>query len=122
MLWCEEKLAALQMAAERPTGGFAILVNSGNANAFTGVERPRRRRGDGRGDGGALAVPPDHVFVASTGVIGEPLPAERIVAALDGLAAGLSADAAERAAARDHDHRHLPEGRGGQARPRRRRR
>ncbi len=43
-------------------------------------------------------MPPDHVFVASTGVIGEPLPAERIVAALGGLAAGLSADAAERAA------------------------
>ena len=43
-------------------------------------------------------VPVGHVFVASTGVIGEPLPAERIVAALAGLRDGLAADAAERAA------------------------
>jgi glutamate N-acetyltransferase/amino-acid N-acetyltransferase len=43
-------------------------------------------------------VPRDHVFVASTGVIGEPLKAERIVAALGALRDGLAADAAERAA------------------------
>ncbi len=43
-------------------------------------------------------MPADHVFVASTGVIGEPLPAERIVAALGGLRDGLAADGAERAA------------------------
>ena len=98
VLWCEEKLAALQMAAERPTGGFAILVNSGNANAFTGSNGRAAVEATVAATAGALAVPPDHVFVASTGVIGEPLPAERIVAALDGLAAGLSADAAERAA------------------------
>ena len=98
VLWCEEKLEALQMAAERPAGGFAILVNSGNANAFTGSNGRAAVEATVAATAGALGVPPDHVFVASTGVIGEPLPAERIVAALDGLAAGLSADAAERAA------------------------
>ena len=45
-----------------------------------------------------LGVPRDHVFVASTGVIGEPLKAERIVAALGALRDGLAADGAERAA------------------------
>ena len=43
-------------------------------------------------------MPRGHVFVASTGVIGEPLPAERIVAAMEGLRDGLAADGAERAA------------------------
>jgi glutamate N-acetyltransferase / amino-acid N-acetyltransferase len=98
VLWCEEKLEALQMAAERPAGGFAILVNAGNANAFTGSNGRAAVEATVAATAGALGVPPDHVFVASTGVIGEPLPAERIVAALDGLAAGLSAGAAERAA------------------------
>ena len=90
VLWCEEKLAALQTGGGGD-GGFAILVNSGNANAFTGGDRPRRRRGDGRRRGRERsASPSDHVFVASTGVIGEPLPAERIVAVLGGRSATAS--------------------------------
>jgi glutamate N-acetyltransferase / amino-acid N-acetyltransferase len=97
VLWCQERLAALHAGAGGD-GGFAILVNSGNANAFTG--------GAGRGavattvaaTAAALGVPEGQVFVASTGVIGEPLPAERITAKLGELAAALSPDAAERAA------------------------
>ena len=52
VLWCEEKLAALRGGGGG--GGFAILVNSGNSNAFTGgagraaveatVAAPRPRR------------------------------------------------------------------------------
>jgi glutamate N-acetyltransferase/amino-acid N-acetyltransferase len=97
VLWCEEKLAALRAGGAR-AGGFAILVNSGNANAFTGSNGRRAVEATVAATARALAVPADHVFVASTGVIGEPLPAERIVAALDGLAADLDAGAAERAA------------------------
>ena len=72
-------------------GRAAILVNSGNSNAFTGKS-------------GALAVDaltsavsqetgidPMRVFTSSTGVIGEPLPYDRIVAKMDDLAAGQSA-------------------------------
>jgi glutamate N-acetyltransferase / amino-acid N-acetyltransferase len=73
VLWCEEKLEALQMAAERPAGGFAILVNAGNANAFTGSNGRAAVEATVAATAGALGVPPDHVFVASTGVVGEPL-------------------------------------------------
>jgi glutamate N-acetyltransferase/amino-acid N-acetyltransferase len=95
VLWCEEKLAALRDGAE---GGFAILVNSGNANAFTGSAGRAAVEATAGAAAGVLGVPAGHVFVASTGVIGEPLKAERIVAAMEGLRDGLSADAAERAA------------------------
>jgi glutamate N-acetyltransferase/amino-acid N-acetyltransferase len=72
--------------------GAAILVNSGNANAFTG------RRGAAAVDAVAAAVadrlgiPANRVFTASTGVIGEPLPHARITACLDDLAGRLAPD------------------------------
>jgi glutamate N-acetyltransferase/amino-acid N-acetyltransferase len=97
VLWCEEKLGALQIRGAGGAG-FAILVNSGNANAFTGANGRVAVEATARAVAERLGVPVDHVFVASTGVIGEPLPADRIVAALDGLRDGLAADAAERAA------------------------
>ncbi len=96
VLWCEEKLARLQDAVG--DGGFAILVNSGNANAFTGSNGRAAVEATATATAAVLGVPPDHVFVASTGVIGEPLPADRIVAALDGLRDGLDANGGERAA------------------------
>ncbi|MGH6960627.1 MAG: bifunctional glutamate N-acetyltransferase/amino-acid acetyltransferase ArgJ, partial [Dongiaceae bacterium] len=71
----------------------------GNANAFTG------KAGDASvartvAAASALVGSARHeVFVASTGVIGEPLPDERIIAGLDGLAADLRADAWDAAAA-----------------------
>jgi glutamate N-acetyltransferase/amino-acid N-acetyltransferase len=99
VLWCERKLAALRAGGDGGGGGgFAILVNSGNANAFTGGAGRAAVQATVRATAGAVGVPEDHVFVASTGVIGEPLPAERIVAVLGRLAADLAPDAAERAA------------------------
>lgn len=78
--------------------GAAILVNSGNANAFTGR--------DGEGSVSAvvskvaaeLALPKARVFTASTGVIGERLPEDRITAQIGALAQGLSADGIAQAA------------------------
>lgn len=94
VLWCQECLEKKPEAAS----GFAILVNSGNANAFTG----RSGRQDVETIAGAVAdvtgVPLHHVYMASTGVIGEPLPAGRITAALTGLNAGLEPDGAAAAA------------------------
>ncbi|MBF9034953.1 bifunctional glutamate N-acetyltransferase/amino-acid acetyltransferase ArgJ [Rhodobacterales bacterium HKCCE2091] len=90
---CEAKLAALSGPE-----GYAILVNSGNSNAFTG------KAGDGTvetvcaGVADALAIPPAHVFTASTGVIGEPLPAEKITAVIGTLKDGLDAAGTELAA------------------------
>jgi glutamate N-acetyltransferase/amino-acid N-acetyltransferase len=95
VLWCEEKLASLRDGEE---GGFAILANSGNANAFTGNAGRAAVEATAAAAAAAIGVPVGHVFVASTGVIGEPLQAERIVAAMERLRGGLGADGAERAA------------------------
>jgi glutamate N-acetyltransferase/amino-acid N-acetyltransferase len=94
VLWCQERLAELPGAP----GGFAILANSGNSNAFTGGAGREAVRATVAATAAALGIPETHVLVASTGVIGEPLPAERITAKLAELAAALAPDGAERAA------------------------
>jgi len=95
VLWCEERIAALAEGSEGPLG---IVVNSGNSNAFTG--RNGREAVDRvmQAAGSALGTAPGNCFMASTGVIGEPLPHERITAKLGELVAALSPDAMEAAA------------------------
>jgi glutamate N-acetyltransferase / amino-acid N-acetyltransferase len=97
VLWCEECLASLAKEP-RSEAGFAILVNSGNANAFTGAVGRAGVSATVEAVADALDLPGGHVLVASTGVIGEPLPAGRITDAVDGLVAGLDAGGIERAA------------------------
>lgn len=82
--WCREALPAGQARA--------LVVNSGNANAFTG------RRGIVAVDAtiaatvDALGCKPQEVYLASTGVIGEPLPFEKIEAVMPALADQLGQD------------------------------
>ena len=83
--WCRK---ALKRGKAR-----AIVVNSGNANVFTG-----KRGRDAVAQTVAAMVKifrcdPREVFVSSTGVIGETLAAEKIVAALPATAAAAHADA-----------------------------
>jgi len=73
--------------------GAALLVNSGNANAFTGAAGQASVDALTAAVGARLGLPASRVFTSSTGVIGEPLPHDRIAAALDGLAGDLRADA-----------------------------
>lgn len=70
--------------------GAAILVNSGNANAFTGAHGAASVTALCAALARRLDLPQTRVFTASTGVIGEALPHDRITAALDGLVGGLS--------------------------------
>ncbi len=81
-------------------GGLAraLVVNAGNANAFTGAAGDRAVERTAIAAAQLFACPADQVLVASTGVIGEPLPAERIEAVLPQLADRLSADGWQRAA------------------------
>jgi len=76
----------------------ALVVNSGNANAFTG--KKGREAVDITVDYAVEAVgcKPHEVFVASTGVIGEPLDATQFAHLLTGLAKEAKADAFEQAA------------------------
>ncbi len=95
VLWCQDRIAAQQGAVEAP---MAIVVNAGNANAFTGrngmdaVETVMQSTAD------VIGIPLTNTYMASTGVIGEPLPAERITQKLEQLKAALSPGAIDQAA------------------------
>jgi glutamate N-acetyltransferase/amino-acid N-acetyltransferase len=85
VLDCQDKISG-------PTpNGVAILVNSGNSNAFTGA----RGRESVAAITGAVAdvtgLDGAAVFTSSTGVIGEPLPHDRIIAILGQLNGDLDA-------------------------------
>ncbi len=78
--------------------GAAILVNAGNANAFTGQDGVDAVEAVTAGVAAVLGIPVDRVFTSSTGVIGEPLKHERITAVLDKLAGSLDPGGIEGAA------------------------
>ena len=70
----------------------AIVVNSKVSNVGTGTEGLRRARRMGAAAGRALGIAPELVLMSSTGVIGVPLPIERIEAAAEGLVVALQDD------------------------------
>ncbi|SFL06137.1 bifunctional glutamate N-acetyltransferase/amino-acid acetyltransferase ArgJ [Shimia haliotis] len=72
--------------------GAAILVNAGNANAFTGKNGVHSTKAVTNAVAETLGLPETRVFSSSTGVIGEPLPHDRITAKLSDLSERLSAD------------------------------
>ncbi len=93
VLDCQAKLGGA------PEGPAAILVNSGNSNAFTGHFGQTSVQEIAEAVARVSGVATERVFTASTGVIGEPLPHARIIDKLaelkDGLDAGGIADAAK---------------------------
>ncbi|MEM1299557.1 MAG: bifunctional glutamate N-acetyltransferase/amino-acid acetyltransferase ArgJ [Pseudomonadota bacterium] len=94
VLWCEDRIAE----GGTGDGPLAIIVNAGNANAFTGGNGADAVGSVMDATGAVMGVPPTNVYMASTGVIGEPLPAERITGKLEELKAGLESGAIEPAA------------------------
>lgn len=92
VLDCQDKLGGASDAAA------AILVNAGNSNAFTGRNGVDAVDAIIQATSAATGVPPQRVFTASTGVIGEPLPHEKITEKLKTLNNNLSPDAVSDAA------------------------
>jgi len=88
VLDCQAKLAR----GGHAEAGLAIIVNSGNSNAFTGSRGSQSVERVTAAVAERLGLPADRVFSASTGVIGEPLPDDRIRAKIGELAEGLSPD------------------------------
>jgi glutamate N-acetyltransferase/amino-acid N-acetyltransferase len=88
--WCRASLK----------GGKArlVVVNAGNANVFTGKAGHDACAATAGAAGKLVGCPPRQVFVASTGVIGEVLPHEKLVAVLPALQEALAEDAWEAAA------------------------
>ncbi len=78
--------------------GAAIIVNSGNSNAFTGVIGDKAVAAVTGAVADALGMPASRVFSSSTGVIGEPLPFEKITGVISALSADLSEEAIQGAA------------------------
>jgi len=88
--WCR---SALKGGTAR-----AVIVNAGNANAFTGHAGIEAVRRTVEAVAATVGCRSGDVFAASTGVIGEKLPDERITAALSALHDGLAPDRWEDAA------------------------
>jgi len=76
--WCRRQL--------RGGRARALIVNSGNANAFTGRAGVDAVREVAKATAAAVGALASEVFVASTGVIGEPLPVGKIIGILGRLA------------------------------------
>jgi glutamate N-acetyltransferase/amino-acid N-acetyltransferase len=74
--WCRQMMAG---------SARALVVNAGNANAFTGAEGLAAARATAEAAAGLIGCAPGEVMLASTGVIGEPLPVDALVGVLPDL-------------------------------------
>ena len=85
-MFTTNKVAAAPVVYDREAvkGGRiqAILANSGCANACTGEQGLKDARLSALVTAGELGIDPKHVLVASTGVIGRPLPMDRLLAGM----------------------------------------
>ena len=78
-----------------PGRASAVVINSGNANAATGRQGEADTLATAQAVAEALGVEADEVLVCSTGVIGQPMPMDRLLPAVREAAANLG----------DHGHR-----------------
>ncbi len=88
--WCRAALAGGRARA--------VVVNAGNANVFTGKAGRDTCAATAAAAAKLVGCPAKQVFVASTGVIGEVLPVDKLTAALPALHANLRDDGWEEAA------------------------
>lgn len=75
--WCRKQLASGKARA--------LVVNSGNANAFTGMRGAQIVETTARLAADAAGCAPEEVFLASTGLIGEPIPEGKFDAVMNVL-------------------------------------
>ena len=86
------KAAPVVLDQQRIQSGIchAVIVNSGNANCCTGDNGIENARQATKWVANALGVSEEHILASSTGVIGEPLPIEKIEQAIPHLLEALS--------------------------------
>jgi glutamate N-acetyltransferase/amino-acid N-acetyltransferase len=102
-MWTQNRVQAAPVVVSKANLELAqpqaVVVNSGVANAATGAQGVADAIATAEHAAAALGLAPEEVLVLSTGVIGAPLPVERVCAGIDAAAAQLSAaggsDAAE---------------------------
>jgi glutamate N-acetyltransferase/amino-acid N-acetyltransferase len=83
VLWSRARIAAGRARA--------VVVNAGNANVSTGARGARDVEAMARSVAAQLGCPVSQVLVASTGVIGVPLPMSKVRAGIPRAVAGLRA-------------------------------
>jgi glutamate N-acetyltransferase/amino-acid N-acetyltransferase len=95
-MWTQNRVLAApvvvskeHLAAAAPQ---AVVVNSGVANAATGAQGEADARAMAAATGAALGLTAQQVVVLSTGVIGAPLPMDRVTAGIEAAAKALSED------------------------------
>jgi glutamate N-acetyltransferase/amino-acid N-acetyltransferase len=78
----------------RATGGRVrvVAINAGNANCAAGEPGMAAARATCAAAAQLFHCPPEQVFPSSTGIIGVPLPAEKLIAVLPALAASLGSE------------------------------
>jgi glutamate N-acetyltransferase/amino-acid N-acetyltransferase len=82
--WCRKALPA--------GSGRAVVVNAGNANAFTGKAGVATVEATVAAAAKEVGCKPEEVYIASTGVIGQPLPTDRVARHLHDLAGAFGTD------------------------------
>lgn len=90
VLWCQRRMQAGRLSA--------VVVNSGNANACTGVQGFRDAEMMASLTAAALGCPLEETFVCSTGIIGQPLPMEKIAKGIQDAASRVRQDGGPEAA------------------------
>ncbi|MBY0227414.1 MAG: bifunctional glutamate N-acetyltransferase/amino-acid acetyltransferase ArgJ [Hyphomicrobium sp.] len=90
VLWCRKSL--------KHGTARVLVVNSGNANAFTGMKGAAAVEATASAAAAAVGCKEKDVYIASTGVIGEPLDPSKFTNLIDGLAKSAEPDAFEAAA------------------------
>ncbi len=90
--FCAAPVTVCKAHLHADSGIRALVVNTGNANAGTGGEGLERARATCAAAARELGLEPEQVLPFSTGVILEPLPVDKIVAALPNAVADLKPD------------------------------
>lgn len=90
VIWCQRRMQGGRLSA--------IVVNSGNANACTGIQGLKDAETMASLSAAALGCPMEETFVCSTGVIGQCLPMDRIARGIHEAAGRLREDGGPEAA------------------------
>jgi glutamate N-acetyltransferase/amino-acid N-acetyltransferase len=101
-MWTQNRVLAApvvvskrHLAAAEPQ---AVVINSGIANAATGAQGEADAIATAEHAAGLLGLAPEQILILSTGVIGAPLPMDRVLPGVDAAAAALSPHGGDEAA------------------------
>jgi glutamate N-acetyltransferase / amino-acid N-acetyltransferase len=101
-MWTQNRVLAAPVVVSKRhlehTEPQAVVINSGIANAATGAQGEADAIATAEHAANLLGLTPEQVLVLSTGVIGAPMPMDRVLSGVDAAAAALSPDGGEDAA------------------------